>query len=75
MRTHSLPRDMPTGPRMRIVTRRPLTYAECRAAGHDPGRGWALLQLACGHHVIRRDNGRERARCGHCDEAAWQVIA
>lgn len=57
-----------TGALRDVVKVTVLDIALARVAGamRKNGRPMTLLELACGHAVVR-DTPRTRARCGHCE--------
>ena len=68
-RRRKLPLTTSTGPLTRILTRRELTPEELAASHLE--RRWSLFELACGHFILRIDNGQPTARCGTCKAEGW----
>lgn len=58
------------GPRRGVVGFVSLKAAEKRAAGLDDHRPYVVIELTCGHHVLRRGSSPSRTVvCGHCGES------
>lgn len=60
-----------SGPRRVVVSSRVLTPAEKFAANLLEYRSYYLLELACGHYIVRK-SVQSRAFCGHCAASAGQ---